>query len=598
MPESNNNLINLSFSMHAGPGTFALLLGSGISQGAGVPTGWDIVLDLIRRIATLEGELEVEDPEQWFRERYGEPRYSDLIGRLAPSQIERQSLLKKYIEPDTDQRQNGLRVPSLAHKSIAGLVKNGSVRVILTTNIDQLIEASLSEVGITPTVIFNDDSLNGAMPYVHNNCTIIKLHGDYMDTRIRNTPDELADYSEGMNALLDRIFDEFGSIVCGWSAKWDVALRDALFRKINRRFSTYWVYPQGLSEDAVRLKDHLYAIPIQIEDADHFFLKLLENIEALKKFERPHPLSTPLAIAHVKKYIAEDKYRIQLHDLLQDEINRIYDQLRSDHFSIRNMQIPSGQNKTYFQNRMHDYEELLKKTIGMFSTYAYFGSSHSEKPIVDIIERLMEKPEQDGLILFNNLQCYPAYLMNYSIGIAALASENYEFLFSLLTKPEINDGGRQRMSLQLLNTWNIFNHDGLRFIPTLPGNEVPYTPASDYLCRFLFGELKALKPNQSKFEEIFDIFEYLRGLTYVDRIISDISGRVEGPYGRFKWRSRHLYNLAGITSPIENFFNLGLTQGNEWSLLKSGFFGGSAERLIECKSAYDRYLESVGQHWI
>ena len=198
---------------------------------------------LIRKLAILEGESSIDDPEQWFQDKYHEqPNYSFIVDQVAPGQTDRRNLLKIYIEPVDDEREQGLKIPALAHKAIAQLVKNGKIRVIVTTNIDQLLETALKEEGISPVIIFNDDSLEGAMPIIHSECTIIKLHGDYLDTRIKNTPDELSKYSEKMNKYIDRIFDEFGLIICGWSASWDMALRDALYRRQNRRFSTYWAY--------------------------------------------------------------------------------------------------------------------------------------------------------------------------------------------------------------------------------------------------------------------------------------------------------------------------------------------------------------------
>ena len=32
------------------------------------------------------------------------------------------------------------------------------------------------------------------LPLVHQRCCVVKLHGDYLDTRIKNTPEELAAY--------------------------------------------------------------------------------------------------------------------------------------------------------------------------------------------------------------------------------------------------------------------------------------------------------------------------------------------------------------------------------------------------------------------
>jgi hypothetical protein len=40
----------------ASPGAYAMLLGSGTSTAAQIPTGWGIVVDLIGKVAALEGE--------------------------------------------------------------------------------------------------------------------------------------------------------------------------------------------------------------------------------------------------------------------------------------------------------------------------------------------------------------------------------------------------------------------------------------------------------------------------------------------------------------------------------------------------------------
>jgi hypothetical protein len=72
-------LIALAFSVHANPGAYALLLGSGVSRAAGVPTGWEVVTDLIERVAHLQGEDTAGDPGSWFRARYkAEPSYREI----------------------------------------------------------------------------------------------------------------------------------------------------------------------------------------------------------------------------------------------------------------------------------------------------------------------------------------------------------------------------------------------------------------------------------------------------------------------------------------------------------------------------------------
>jgi len=596
MSNPKDTLINLSFSIHSGPGTYALLLGSGISQGAGIPTGWQIVLDLIRKLAILEGVQEIIDPEEWYKEKYRlDPSYSFIIEKIAPSISDRRNLLKKYIEPSEEESVANIKTPSFSHKAIAQLVKNRYIKINLTTNIDQLLESALKEIGITPVIIFNEDSLIGAMPYVHSECTIIKLHGDYLDTRIKNTKDELCKYSEEMNKYLDRIFDEFGLIICGWSAESDIALRDALFRRQSRRFSIFWVYPHEIKKEAVNLIDHLQGITSQIKDADTFFQKLHANVLSLEEYDRPHPLSIPLAIAQVKKYLVDDRFSILLHDMFQDEIKNICELLKSDKFLIKGLTIPDDKFKEVYQHRMHEYEEIIKLAIGIFSTYLFFGLNKPIKPTINVIERLLDIPFHEGLSVFIALQYYPALLIKYSCGISALESENYSSLYPLLTLPQSRDDGRRKKSLELLNAGSVFSHDAHRLIPVPEGN---YTPVSDYLCKFIFGELNHIITDKQRYIETFDIFEYLYGLTYVDQLFPDLTDKwLRGPYGRFKWRYRW-YQRAGTMSPIDEFFTKGISLGNDWDLLRAGFFNHSIERLIECKSAYDSYLNKIGEHWM
>lgn len=233
--------LSLAISMYSNKGAYALLLGSGVSRAAGIPTGWEVTLDLIDQVAAADGEDLGGDPEAWFRAEYGEaPEYSQLLGQLAGTSAERQELLRAYFEPTEEEREEGLKVPTEAHRAIATLVERGYIRVIITTNFDRLLEQALESAGVTPTVIGTPDQARGARPIVHSECTVLKVHGDYLDTRLKNTPAELEEYAPEMDRNLDRIFDEFGLIVCGWSAEYDVALRAALERCRSRRYRTYW----------------------------------------------------------------------------------------------------------------------------------------------------------------------------------------------------------------------------------------------------------------------------------------------------------------------------------------------------------------------
>lgn len=48
-------LTQLAFSIYENKGAYALLVGSGLSRAAEIPTGWEITLDLVRRVAAAQG---------------------------------------------------------------------------------------------------------------------------------------------------------------------------------------------------------------------------------------------------------------------------------------------------------------------------------------------------------------------------------------------------------------------------------------------------------------------------------------------------------------------------------------------------------------
>jgi len=154
----------LALAVHTTRGAYALLLGSGISRSAGIPTGWEVVLDLIRKLAHLQQADCEPDPADWYVRTYNEqPDYARLLDQLAHTPAARQQLLKAYFEPNDDERAQGLKRPTAAHRAIAELVAAGAIRVIITTNFDRLLEQALETVGITPTVISTTDAVAGAL---------------------------------------------------------------------------------------------------------------------------------------------------------------------------------------------------------------------------------------------------------------------------------------------------------------------------------------------------------------------------------------------------------------------------------------------------
>lgn len=464
--------------------------------------------------------------------------------------------------------------------------------MILTTNFDRLIEEALEEEGVVPDVISSDDDLQGAMPYVHTRCVVVKLHGDYRDTRIKNTPEELANYSQPLNEFLDRIFDEFGLIICGWSGEWDTALRKAILRCPNRRFATYWLAKGELTEGAQHIIQHRRAQVIPIESADKFFTELLEKVESLRELERPHPLSTAIAVETVKRYLAEPRHRIRLHDLIHEETEEVWEELASKLFST---QVPPI-GKEIFQQRMHQYEAVVERLLAMLAALSYYDTGENSYLLTRCIERLISVPRRNGLIELLDLQYYPALLLTYASGISALAAKRFRNLAAALREPKYYDQTRNEKMLAIskLHVWSVFKRT-CKLVPR-PNAEREYTPVNNYLFDLLRPLLRDYLPDDTRYEETFDTFEYLLALTYMDLV-----SETRAPIGRFGWRYRA--SFEGLTeetwgrSPLAEFARVEIEKGVDSELLRAGFFGGSVDRFKEIVQTHRDRLQEAVKGW-
>lgn len=562
-------LVSLAFAMHTNRGAYAVLVGSGVSRAAGIPTGWEVVLDLIRKVAAAQGQDCAPSPEAWYQNFFKEaPSYSVLLKRLAPRPAERQQLLRSYFErlpTDTDPTS---KLPTKAHHAIAALAKTGHVRVIITTNFDRLVEQSLQSIGINPVVISTPNAADGAVPLIHAPCTVVKVHGDYLDTRIKNTLEELEKYDRRMNRLLDRVFDEFGVVICGWSAEWDAALRGSLERCTSRRYTTYWGVrgtPSAVAEGVIR---HREAIVVTNMDADHLFSELRQKIEALTTFDPPHPLSNELAIASVKRFLSDERYRIDLHDLVHGELNKVTASIADEKMLVSGT-VPF--NATEVANRATQYESISSILRDIMITGCYWGSPGTFDLWSSVLRRLMARPETGGVTPWINLRRYPALLLYYAAGLSAIAKDRYDVLRSLflMTFREGPEDTEETLVDSLFPQVVIEQATGQA---AFYGGERRHTPLNDHLFEILRPSFRAILPEDRDYEDAFTTFEYLSAVLFVERATGN-DGTAPGwvPLGRFGWQGILHREARAITRLKE-----GAKQAISWGPLQAGLFSSQS----------------------
>ncbi len=577
---------SLAFSVQSSRGVYVVLLGSGVSRTAKIPTGWEVTLDLIRKLAEISGETCAPSPEVWYMDKFGqEPDYSVILASIAKTPAERQQLLRSYWEPSEQEREEGTKQPTAAHRAISSLVERGFIKVIITTNFDRLMETALAEVGVTPTVLSTPDQVAGAVPLIHTRCCVFKVHGDYLDTRILNTAQELSGYPPEFDSLLDRIFDEFGLIVCGWSAEWDEALVRALFRTPSRRFTTYWVAHGEAKESAKRLIDHRGARVIAKTDANSFFVTLQRQVQSLEEFSRPHPLSTKAAVASVKRYLSEPRFRIQLADLVADEVERVMAATSEGKFPVEGAP-PNGPSAT---SRVRSYEAICSTLLAI----APVGAFWAEEPHYHIwqraLERLSSRRSPGGFEWWLGLQRYPGTLFLYALGLGAVEANRLGFLGKLFSTTIHREHQADITSVVLLPPFKLVERtSGGKF---LEGMERSYTPFSDWLHRCLRPYLKDLIPNEVRYSLAFDKLEILISLGYAYR-----SKKIEGfpfwvPPGSYADRRQ---NKSVIMQEIKDSVT---KTGDNSPYVVSNIFGDSVALCAEALAAFEDFAAQIGSLW-
>ncbi|WP_253445621.1 SIR2 family protein [Halomonas sp. Y3] len=586
----NDPVTQLAFSVHENKGVFAVLLGSGLSRSAEIPTGWEITLDLVRRVAIAQGVEEQPNWAKWYRDQTGhEPNYSGLLEEIASSPDERRAILHRYIEPDEQDRDEGRKIPTKAHHAIAQLVRSGHVRVIVTTNFDRLMENALREQGVEPTVVSSADALAGAEPLTHSRCYLFKLHGDYKDARILNTDQELSAYPESYDRLLDRIFDEHGLIICGWSGEWDHALRAAFLRAPNRRYPVHWAVRGALGSGASELAVHRGVKTIPIVGANEFFQLLQQRVETLEQSQRQNPTSIELLVNSIKRYLSRPEYRIQLDELLSQETERLMVRLDDPQFA------PHGQwNQEEFRSRVERYKAVAEPLTRMAGVLGRWGDGNELNTVLDIIRGLYIHAGKvgNGLTVWLGLRSYPAVLVFTAYGVGLTRSHRWKTLHEFLVSPWPREyrNTKRTVSMMLLWAWRGEKND---LWTQLEGLDNHKTALSDHLFDVMNEWRSSFAGVSMEFELVYERFETLAALAYLeedseDRLEQAFASTPHGlfarmPVGRVGW---HEESAATLLQELQS-------EAMITALLNAGFAYKSRRFLELFVESLKRYIDKM-----
>lgn len=584
----DSRFVRLIFGVHQEPGAYALLLGSGVSRGAGIPSGWEITVKLVEELAKIQAPG-AKDALAWYKSQYGEdPRYDRVLESLGKGSADRQAIVRRFFEPTQAERENGVKMPGVAHQSIARLVKRGYFRVILTTNFDRLLEGALSDVGVTPNVVNGAEGIDGARSYASEQCTIVKIHGDYQDTRIRNSVPELSEYPASLDTYLGAILDAYGLAVCGWSATYDEALVRLLISHPNLRYGTYWLAKEDLGREALNVANSRKADVIPIASADQAFQALADTIQSQDAGTRSDPFTVDQITALVRDYASDPTRESRLADILQEQSRSAAEMVPS---LMSEIAVPTKEAVQSVMTRMTTAIEPLACAAAYTSYYGSVGQVRwIQNAFGRVAQRGLDDIEQDstrGLILL------PATIVAFGSLLGALLAGKPDAAAAFLLSTVLRSDGSPIHWPTRINELTTFGH--LMQMNLMPANQAGQTGAGSIILGALetMHSIESLAVSRAGFVATYEVTEYAIGMVAQAHIEKE--RKPWNPPTGIILRRWSIWGGGGDERSIEpldmEFRNSRLKQ----ALLDNGFVGGSASAFDAIEEQYRDTLAQYGR---
>ena len=371
-------------------------------------------------------------------------------------------------------------------------------------------------------------------------------------------------------------------MVCGWSADWDNGLRDAIYRAPSRRFTTFWATRGEPTEAAKGLIDHRRAEVVPINDADAFFQTVEETVESIQEFSRPHPLSTEVAVASLKRYLPNPEHKIRFMDLIDATVEQVINATSGEGFEVQGAPTPT---RELVSLRLRRYESACSTLLAMAPIGGFWAENDHYYGWGRALERLGTTPFIGDHPVWITSTTYPGRLLLYALGLGSVESDRLQFL-NRIFKTTVNDhaGGNNSRAI-LTSLFDVNKTARLPWNQLLEGMDKRYVALSDWVHDTLRQYLKPLIPDDNKYDRTFDKLEILIALGF---------GTLHSPFptywvpqGAFIYRSQNRERIiAEFAESISN-------SGADSPFVQCGILGDTLEECLKSLEDFQTFIAEV-----
>jgi tetratricopeptide (TPR) repeat protein/NAD-dependent SIR2 family protein deacetylase len=263
---------------------FAFFLGAGASKQSGVITASEMISFFKARIVDecCDPKLSAGEKEHWLGTQEWLKRdgseYCKYFEQVEPKEIGRQRYIESIIEGQE---------PSFGYMVLANLMASNYINTIITTNFDDLVYgACTSFTGMRP-IVYAYGVLASEMRITAQRPKILKLHGDYLYSTLKNTGTETAVQDPNMSRQLAQVLNEYGLVVVGYGGE-DKSVMEIL-GSISDKNDLYWCVLRGTqpNKEVARLMTEKRGFIVEIDGFDEMMneIRQIVGFDARKMFE-------------------------------------------------------------------------------------------------------------------------------------------------------------------------------------------------------------------------------------------------------------------------------------------------------------------------
>lgn len=278
-------------------------------------------------------------------------------------------------------------------------------------------------------------------------------------------------------------------------------------------------------------------------------------------------------VAAIKRVVADPGAGPVLNDLVNAEADLLIATLGGDQFELT---MPVS------DEAVVERLERYARAVDRLSCAVALGARWSGEVVRPLWGSLLERAvagidRAGGESVWRDLSRYPSALLLYASGVGALAGDRYDNLAAILTNSRVYHRNELRLAIEVLHPIAVMNPQQAARVIGLPDT---FAPISDRLAADLRPMLADVVPDDAAYHRLFDRFEYLLGLVYLD-----MTNAGWGPTGRF---AADQYG-TGIDGVVEAEIK---EAGESWMPLGAGLFGGSLSRLEESLNRWRTHVEA------